>query len=271
MTGDRPISEDDLHALVDGVLPAERRAFVEAYLAANPGASARILADREQRTSLRERLAFKANEPVPSRLRIANLAAERRRRWGKRLRSIAAAVVLFIAGGVLGWSAHEWSGGSATRSDQAGRLPVFSDAIAAHRTFVVEVVHPVEVAASQEQHLVQWLSKRLGRPLQVPDLKDQGFKLMGGRLLPASTGPAAQFMFENASGTRMTLYVSAQESGETAFRFAREGEVSAFYWVADGFGYAISGGVEREQLLTIADAVYRQLEKGAPDQKRTTL
>jgi anti-sigma factor RsiW len=271
MTGDRPINEDDLHALIDGVLPAERRVFVEAYLAANPGASARILVYREQRTALRERLAFKANEPIPSRLRIANLAAERTRRWGGRLRSVAAALALFIGGGVLGWSVHEWSGGPATRSDQAGHPPVFSDAIAAHRTFVVEVVHPVEVAASQEQHLVQWLSKRLGRPLQIPDLRDQGFKLMGGRLLPASTGPAAQFMYENASGTRMTLYVSARESGETAFRFAREGEVSAFYWITDGLGYAISGGVEREQLLTIAEAIYRQLERGAPDQKRTTL
>jgi anti-sigma factor RsiW len=148
---------------------------------------------------------------------------------------------------------------------------VFRDAIAAHRTFVVEAVHPVEVAASQEQHLVQWLSKRLGRPLHVPDLNDHGFKLMGGRLLPASTGPAAQFMYENATATRLTLYVQAKESGETAFRFAREGEVSTFYWIADGFGYAISAGLERETLLTIADVVYRHLGRGNPDPKRRTL
>ncbi len=78
-------------------------------------------------------------------------------------------------------------------------------------------------------------------------------------------------MYENATATRLTLYVQAQESGETAFRFAREGGVSTFYWIADSFGYAISAGLERETLLTIADVVYRHLGRGNPDPKRTTL
>ncbi len=271
MTGDRPIGEDDLHALVDGRLPTERRAAVEIYLAANPQAAARVLSYQEQRAALRERLAFKVNEPVPSRLRIANISAERRRRLGERMRSFAAALTLLASGGVLGWLAHEWTGAPSTAPIQAARMPVADEAIAAHRTFVVEVVHPVEVAASQEQHLVQWLSKRLGRPLKIPHLTDQGFRLMGGRLLPASTGPAAQFMYENATGTRLTLYLQAGESGETAFRFAHEGGVSAFYWIEDGFGYAISAGLEREQLIAIAEAVYRQLESGDPGRKRTAL
>lgn len=271
MTGDRPIGEDDLHALADGRLPAERRAAVETYLAANPQAAARVLSYQEQRAALRERLAFKFNEPVPSRLRIANIAAERRRRLGERMRSFAAALALLTFGGVLGWSAHKWTGDPSTVPIQAARVPVADEAIAAHRTFVIEVVHPVEVAASQEQHLVQWLSKRLGRPLQIPNLTDQGFSLMGGRLLPASTGPAAQFMYENATGKRMTLYVQAIEGGETAFRFAQEGEVSAFYWIENGFGYAISAGLERDQLIAVAEAVYRQLESGGPSRKRTML
>ena len=48
---------------------------------------------------------------------------------------------------------------------------------------------------------MQWLSKRLGRPLVVPDLAAVGFRLMGGRLLPAEDGPAAQFMYETGKGT----------------------------------------------------------------------
>ena len=57
---------------------------------------------------------------------------------------------------------------------------ITADAIAAHRTFSVEVRHPVEVDAGQEAHLVQWLSKRLGRSLVVPDLAAAGFQLMAG-------------------------------------------------------------------------------------------
>jgi len=81
---------------------------------------------------------------------------------------------------------------------------ITADAIAAHRTYSVEVRHPVEVDAGQEAHIVQWLSKRLGHQLIVPDLTVAGFRLMGGRLLPAEDGPAAQFMYENGTGERLT-------------------------------------------------------------------
>jgi anti-sigma factor RsiW len=135
---------------------------------------------------------------------------------------------------------------------------ITADAIAAHRTFSVEVRHPVEVDAGQEAHLVRWLSKRLGRPLVVPDLAAAGFQLMGGRLLPAEDGPAAQFMYENGNRDRLTLYLRAGVGGETAFRYHQEGGVGAFYWSDEGFGYATAAKVDRVLLLRIAALVYRQ-------------
>ena len=135
---------------------------------------------------------------------------------------------------------------------------ITADAIAAHRTFSVEVRHPVEVDAGQEAHLVQWLSKRLGRQLVVPDLAADGFRLMGGRLLPAEDGPAAQFMYEKGNGERLTLYLRAGVGGETAFRYHEEGGIGAFYWSDEGFGYAIAAKADRNLLLRIAEIVYRQ-------------
>ena len=135
---------------------------------------------------------------------------------------------------------------------------VTADAIAAHRTFSVEARHPVEVDAGQEAHLVQWLSKRLGRQLVVPDLMAAGFRLMGGRLLPAEDGSAAQFMYQNNSGDRLTLYLRAGVGDETAFRYHEEGGVGAFYWSDEGFGYAIAAKADRNLLLRIAELVYRQ-------------
>ena len=44
---------------------------------------------------------------------------------------------------------------------------------------------------------MQWLSRRLGKPLKVPVLAAQGYELMGGRLLPGDNGARAQFMFQN--------------------------------------------------------------------------
>jgi anti-sigma factor RsiW len=145
---------------------------------------------------------------------------------------------------------------------------ITADAIAAHRVYSVEVRHPVEVNADQETHLVQWLSKRLGRELTVPDLSPAGFRLMGGRLLPAEDGPAAQFMYENTSGERLTLYLRVGVGGETAFRYHEEGGIGAFYWSDEGFGYAIAAKADRELLLRIAELVYKQT---SPDGARAKI
>jgi anti-sigma factor RsiW len=68
-------------------------------------------------------------------------------------------------------------------------------------------------------------------------------------------------MYQDAHGQRLTLYVSTDVSGnhETAFRYAREDGVSVFYWVDGPLGYALSANTPREQLLTIAESVYRDL------------
>src|SRR6516165_4970628 len=117
---------------------------------------------------------------------------------------------------------------------------------------------PVEVDAGQEAHLMQWLSKRLGRQLVTPDLSGAGFRLMGGRLLPAEDGSAAQFMYENGTGERLTLYLRSGIGDETAFRYHEEGGIGAFYWSDEGFGYAIAARADRNLLLRIAEIVYRQ-------------
>ncbi|TFW16229.1 anti-sigma factor family protein, partial [Duganella callida] len=134
----------------------------------------------------------------------------------------------------------------------------------AHAVYAPEVRHPVEVGADQQAHLVAWLSRRLGAPLKPPQLGAQGYALEGGRLLPGQSGPVAQFMYRDASGARLTLYVSTEQThnSETGFRYAREGDVSVFYWIDGRFGYALSGNLDKTALAGLANAVYAQLEPG---------
>ncbi|MDH5264930.1 MAG: anti-sigma factor, partial [Betaproteobacteria bacterium] len=130
-----------------------------------------------------------------------------------------------------------------------------------HLVYAAEVRHPVEVDASQQEHLVAWLSKRLGTRLKVPVLSEEGYDLLGGRLLPGPDGPVAQFMYQESAGRRLTLYVSARakSEGQTAFRYAQEGAVSVFYWIDGNWGYALSGEIDRPALSRISTSVYRQL------------
>jgi anti-sigma factor RsiW len=257
VTGGQPIGEDDLQAFIDGRLPPERRDLVRTYLDAQPDLAARVAQETEQREALRAQLAFKAQEPVPARLRIANLAASRRVPL-VRPASVAAALGWLVLGGGIGAATTMWWAQSETESRQASTA---GNAIAAYRTYVGERLHPVEVAADQEAHLVQWLSRRLGRPLKAPNLAEQGYRLIGGRLLPAGQVPAAMFMYENAGGNRLTLYAKSDNAeSETAFRFESSEGVSAFSWIDNGLSYVVSGQVERGALLTIAETIYRQFE-----------
>jgi anti-sigma factor RsiW len=244
-----PVTESDLHGYVDGVLPEARRAEVEAYLASHPEESERVAAYRRQNEALRARYAPVLEEPLPQRL----AARAERRQSALRYAAIVAWVTL---GGAAGWHLH---GLQAERRTEATAWP--HRAAIAHVVYSPEVRHPVEVGADQEKHLVNWLSKRLGAPLRIPHLGDLGYALVGGRLLPDERGPAAQFMYQDAQGQRLTLYVrvSPEDSRETAFRFAQEKNVGVFYWIDRKLGYALSGEIGKDELLRVATAVYRQL------------
>jgi anti-sigma factor RsiW len=140
--------------------------------------------------------------------------------------------------------------------------PLPMRAARAHLVYSPEVRHPVEVEAKDQEHLVKWLSKRLDMPLRIPVLSAEGFELLGGRLLPGNDGPVAQFMYQEATGKRLTLYVTRPHKGDTvtAFRFAQEGPVSVFYWVDRDSGYALSGEIDKPTLARVANSVYKQLE-----------
>lgn len=252
-----PVRDDDLHAYVDGQASPARRAAIEAHLAVHPDVAADVAADQEIVALLRAGLAGKAAEPIPNRLRVARILAARRRRTWHRMGAVAAAVAWLAIGAGAGWFGH-----GAVRGPLAGTgaAAATGDAIAAYRTFVVEKLHPVEVPATQEAHLVQWLSRRLGRPLAAPDLTAQGYDLMGGRLLPAGRDPAAMFMYAGRDGTRLALYVHAGGSpGDAGFRFAQSDGVSAFAWVEQDLSYVVTATTDRPRLLDVAEAVYHQL------------
>ncbi|MBR0568516.1 anti-sigma factor [Azoarcus sp. L1K30] len=245
-----PISEDDLHAWTDGRLEAERRAEVEAWLAAHPDKAQTLNHWRELNAALHSAYDPVAEEAIPARLREAV-------RRPRRSLAMAAAVGWIAFGSLLGIA----TGYQLGRHPDDAPTQLVRNAAIAHAVFSPEQRHAVEVGADQEQHLVAWLSKRLGRTLHIPALDRHGYQLMGGRLLSADAGPSAQFMYENDAGERLTLYVSVDPDrrDDTAFRFAEHDDIGTFYWIDGGLAYALSGRMSRQALLPAATDVYRQL------------
>lgn len=199
--------------------PAQAQALRE-QLRDDEEAQATLAHWQAQRQRLHDLHQDLLHAPVPDALLAAALRATDRReqqaqwwRWG----GMAASVLLAF---VLGWTGRsQWPAGLPGKKLATGQGATLvaaepaqrfaQQASVAHAVYQPEVRHPVEVTAAQQDHLVQWLSKRLDRPLKVPVLGAQGYELVGGRLLPGDTGVRAQFMYQNSAGQRITLYLGA--------------------------------------------------------------
>lgn len=282
-----PVSDTMLQAYVDGHLDEDQRRQVRDWLVQHPERAAQVAGYQSLNAALHERYDQVLDEPIPDRFTALlaaagepSPAAQPQSSWwrglaaklfgapgrggllvpalpggGWRFATVAATVAWIGVGAAVGWQARDLPAGD-------GMPPMVRHAAVAYATYASEVAHPVEVGANQEAHLVAWLSKRLGIHLKAAKLDGEGFHLMGGRLIAGTQRPVAQFMYEDKSGRRLTLYVKTQESGRdssTAFRFAEEDGVSAFYWIDNGTGYVLSGNVDRQALLRAAEAVYGQL------------
>lgn len=242
------VRDEDLHALVDGALDDARRAEIEELLAQQPEKAEKVRAYRQVDAALKALYDPVLDEPIPERLLL------RPSPWRTGFARTALAAGLMIVGIALGWFGR----GTFVPPMQASTLA--RQAAVAHVVYSPEVRHPVEVGADDEDHLVRWLSKRLGTELKCPKLAKYGYDLVGGRLLSGPNGPVAHFMYQDKRGGRLTLYVTAQrDTRQTAFRFSQEGGVSVFYWIDGRYGYALSGEIPRDQLLSVANTVYQEL------------
>jgi anti-sigma factor RsiW len=278
-----PVTQDEIHAYVDGTLSEARRADVERELERNPELAARANDFFALNTLLHERYDRVLDEPLPARLRIAEpqpqpqpgkVPVRAAANW-PRFAGLAATLVLGVA---IGWGMqYGMSGmGGMSGTGAAGGAPGASElrtvsadgaerfaqqAALAHVVYMPTVARPDTMTASQEQDFVKWLASRLGTDVHAPMLAQSGFELSGGRLLPGEDGEVAQFMYHNAQGERVTLCISHRKTSAntTAFRLYQDGPVNVFYWVDGDFGYALSGGIDRKVLLQLAHDVYAQL------------
>lgn len=246
-----PVTEEELHAYVDGELPADRRVAVEQWLALHAEDASRVAAWRAQADAIRARYGAVADERVPARFDLTTLA-----RQGRRWPRLAAAAVIagLLIGASGGWFGRGlWEGMGPSRA-------VTTEALEAHRLYIAEVRHPIEVKAG-ESHLNPWLSRRIGYPVASPNLDTVGLKLLGGRLLPGNSGRyAALYMYEAPSGERFTIYCRRDQQPQSALRYRANGPVGSFFWVDDDVAFVVSGPADRARLQKVAETVYEQIE-----------
>jgi anti-sigma factor RsiW len=256
----KTVTDIDLQSYVDKRLNRLREADVEKFLFDHPVIKTELREYQLFNRSFHHMFDSVLDERLPKRL------VEFDQEVRKNRFSLAQAAVVFIAlsvGLVAGWFGRGEFGAVGDGVAGESTLAMVRDAFSYHAVYTPEVRHPVEVPSSQQAHLVGWLSKRLQTRVTAPNLSATGFNLLGGRLLSSGNAPAAQFMYENAKGQRVTLFTRKRQSGEadSAFRYASKGKVNGFYWTDSELSFVLISDVPKEQISNMAHVVYEKLNK----------
>lgn len=245
----RPIQEEELHAFVDGRLDAERHAEVARIVEHDPVLRARLDDWEQQASLLRAAFAFKAREPVPPQLNLGRLVEGAVTRRSMNWRVAAGILVAVSAGAAGGWVAR----GPQRRDDMEW---LTMQATAAHRVFVSDTERPVELGADAQARLVSWMTDRLGRRIDVPDLSGFGYRFIGGRVLAAVGGPAAMLMYGDRSGNRVTVYVQPMATDDTLpMRLVARNAVGGYAWIKQRIGYGVMSNGTGDTLHALANQV----------------
>lgn len=253
MTNEHMNNDWMLHAYADGELSPEQRLEVEALVARDPEAARKLADWKRQRELLKQAFDDVLDEPVPPQLAAVLRRPAPVRRVSPWM-AMAAAVLLLLMGGMAGWML-KGEGAPVTVAD-LGR-----QALEAHSVYAVEVRHPVEVTGDDREHLQAWLSKRVGTPFAVPDLTEEGYTLLGGRLLAGNEGPAAMLMYEDQQGQRLSVVLAASGTdAESALKVEEQGKLIACTWVDGKLAVAVAGEMARDPMMVLAKAVYEKLE-----------
>jgi anti-sigma factor RsiW len=260
VTSTRPIIEDELHAFVDQRLDATRHSEVETYLKTHPDVAARMARYGQHRDALRAALAHVVEEPVPPQLNIRHLAEASHPDRGIPWRSLAASVLILIAGVAGGWTLR---GEGSQPSEANGINSLAQEAAYTYNVFGSDPTRPVEFGAADKRQLVSWISSRLGRTITIPDLMASGYRFMGGRLVATPHGPAGLLMYDNDQGRRVAMLVRPMTI-DTNTRMSKHefGGLRGYAWASQGTGFSLVSAAPADLLHPIADEVRRQESSG---------
>ncbi|KNZ33267.1 MAG: hypothetical protein AD742_06580 [Methylibium sp. NZG] len=248
MTAPR-FTDSTLSAWLDGELPADQRAEVDAWLRDHPEDAARVRLWAADGQALRARFDAVTGEPAPARLTqlvldpaaqasvsafqaafpaaspaappsasqsappsapsVTAKAAATSPWRGAPDWRWAAAIALFALGAATG-AALTWRLAPAPSEQAAANAPTAW----VQRAVLAHSVYVPEgrhavEVKAQEEHLSRWLTRRLDVPVKLFDLRAQGFELVGGRLLPDRAGRPGAQLMYQAIGPSTMVAAAA--------------------------------------------------------------
>jgi len=199
----------ELNAYLDGQLGPEEAAQIERMMAEDESLKSRLHDYTRQNAAIAS--AARAMDDDTVNFKTAALerrlaAALERRARPRRIIAMPAWPSQVAAAALL--VGFGWFGHAQLAAPGSGVPEYVSEAVGAHMVFAEDMSHPAEFTADAISPALPWFSQKLGVDVAMPDLGALGYDLVGARMLGTKEGPLAQFIFEDATGARVSLTVA---------------------------------------------------------------
>jgi len=232
-----------LQAYLDGELGATESIEFERRLTSDGELRAHLAELREISARIRSQAQYHAAPPhmsaqVMARVRRHSTPARVRVAW---FASLAAATAMAAS---VGWFAPAW-----IRQQVGGWDARASQALDAHLRATFSS-HWVDVVSSDRHTVKPWLSARLGFSPAVPDLSDQGYQLVGGRLDVLDAAAVATLVYQRRQHM-ISVFVSPARSAGATEASERRG-YHIMEWTASGFRYCAVSDLNEVELREFA-------------------
>lgn len=268
----RPVEDWELSAYVDGDLPSERMAEIDAEAERSPELWRRldqILADHRALAGL----GAAARDPIgalpPALERQAAVLEDRLSRPrrsgtpGLVVRYWGHAAVL-LAGMGFGWAA------SSAAAPHADALAAFIDE--------ATEIHQVALIAPAFSHMatasaIEGLGTLFGHRIEAPDLASSGFALSGVNVAATDSGPAAVLYYSDPEARRISLVLSLDSPildaltpnppgrGDGAPRVTTHDGLAVSFGEGDGIAYALVASMPEPRARALAMHVAATLHR----------
>lgn len=241
MSGERQVSEVELHAFLDGELPAARQEEVQAALARDPALAEKLALYALDKAALVAAFAPAAQAELPAAwLARIERAAPPRPRAARRL-ALAASLALAL-GATLYAGLHQAPPSILQQAEaaRAGRLAALGASPA--------VLPPPGARDAL-------LRSALRLPVRVPDLARFGYRLVAMELYG---GPSAGLRYRRGDGRELDVFLRRSD-GHARFDLLREGRERICLWQDDVVGAVLSGEMSAGEMMRLASLAYATL------------
>jgi len=242
-------TEEELHAHLDGELPAPRCAAVAAYLREHPDEARRLQAYRADGEAI-ARIFSPVGQTSPA-TRSAGAAIAWRRSWAIPLWLAAAAALILVVGALAGWFGHE-------RVSNTGMERLAYQAAAADLILNGPGAEPLATAPLDA--LSRAMSSALGVRKELRDQSGTGYRIVGARLVPHAKGRALQLVLQGSGGETITFFSEGRPGAkETPLRRIASDSLTTLVWEDDDLACAMTSTLEPGELEAVGRRIYEAL------------